>query len=344
MAPILSYLTTQLALSLPVHDSDPHIGAVASESTICSQIGVDILRAGGNAADAMVASTLCTGVIGMYHSGIGGGGFMIVRDSHGNYEDIDFRETAPAAAFEDMYKGNVRGSITSGLASGVPGEVRGLQYLHENYGALPWRTVVMPAVHVAREGFEVTDDLVRYMAASSSRDDFLVTDPNWALDFAPHGKILARGERITRKRYANTLETIANDGPDAFYTGPIAKGMIRTLQAANGTMTMDDLKNYAVALRKPATLKYRGYKLSSCSAPAGGIVALAVMNIVSGYKDFGHPEMLNISTHRLNEAMRFGYGMVSLFLNLFLKLYLIYISESRNRRSIICQGNPENGR
>jgi gamma-glutamyltranspeptidase/glutathione hydrolase len=259
----------------------------------------------------MVATVFCVGVIGMYHSGIGGGGFMMVRGKDGSYEDIDFRETAPAAAFEDLYKDNVGGRVTSGLASGVPGEVRGLQYLHEHYGVLPWKSVVMPAVHVARDGWEVSQDLVNYMGYASSKNDFLVNDPTWAIDFAPHGKILTIGETITRKRLANTLETIANDGPDAFYKGPMAAAMIRTVQSTNGTMTMADLSNYTVASRKPATLKYRGYKLSSCSAPASGIVALTVMNIVSGYEDLGDPKALNLSTHRLDEAMRFGYGMVS---------------------------------
>jgi gamma-glutamyltranspeptidase/glutathione hydrolase len=312
MAPFLSYLTSQLALSLPSHHAEPRLGAVASESSICSQIGVDILKGGGNAADSMVATVLCVGVIGMYHSGIGGGGFMMVRSQNGTYEDIDFRETAPAAAFEDMYKGNVKGSIISGLASGVPGDLRGLEYLHKNYGVLPWKDVVMPAVRVARDGWQVTQDLVNYMGwASSPKNNFLVNNPTWAIDFAPHGKLLTLGETITRKRYADTLETIANDGPDVFYTGPIAEAMIRTIQSTNGTMTMDDVRNYVVTVRKPATINYRGYKLTGCSAPASGVVALTVMNIVSGYKDFGDPKALNLSTHRLDEAMRFGYGMVS---------------------------------
>lgn len=88
----------------------------------------------GNAADAMVGTNLCVGVIGMYHSGIGGGGFMLVRDQHGRYESIDYRETAPAAAFQDMYKDNVNASIYGGLAAGIPGELRGLEYLHNKYG------------------------------------------------------------------------------------------------------------------------------------------------------------------------------------------------------------------
>ena len=312
MAPLLSYLTSQLALASPFYHHAPQLGAVASESDICSQIGVDTLKAGGNAADALVSTTLCVGVVGMYHSGIGGGGFMIVRAPNGTYENIDFRETAPAAGDENMYQGNVDGSIYGGLASGVPGELKGLQYLHENYGVLPWKEVVAPAVKVAREGWIVNEDLVKYMdsATTGNKDgNFLVDDPNWALDFAPSGERLKLNETITRKRYADTLETIGEKGPDVFYEGPMANTTIQALQKENGTMTLDDLRNYTVALRTPSTIDYRGYKLSSCSAPASGVVALAVLNIVSGYADMGDPAALNISTHRLDEAMRFGYGM-----------------------------------
>ncbi|KAF2015877.1 gamma-glutamyltranspeptidase-like protein [Aaosphaeria arxii CBS 175.79] len=324
MAPsVYSYLTglltLQTALGNPVGTHYPTIpegklGAVASESDVCSHIGTSLLQQGGNAADAMVGTVACVGVIGMYHSGIGGGGFMVVRGTNGSYEFIDFRETAPAAAFEDMYKNNTDASIEGGLASGIPGEVRGLQYLHENYGKLPWATVLEPAVKVAREGWTVNEDLIKYInsaissAGENSTSNFLVNDPEWALDFAPHGKLVKLNETITRKRYADTLETIAQDGPDAFYEGPIAEATIKALQAANGTMTLEDLKNYTVALRKPSTITYRDYKLTSCSAPSGGGVALSVLKIMEGYSGVGDPENVNLTTHRLDEAMRFAYG------------------------------------
>lgn len=109
-------LLAQSALAKPCHSKDPKLGAVASESSVCSEIGIDILKKGGNAADALVATQFCIGVIGMYHSGIGGGGFMLVRSSNGEYEFIDFRETAPAAAFEDMYNNNTAASLYGGLA------------------------------------------------------------------------------------------------------------------------------------------------------------------------------------------------------------------------------------
>ncbi|KAL7620136.1 hypothetical protein AAE478_009129 [Parahypoxylon ruwenzoriense] len=293
------------------HGREPRLGAVASESAVCSGIGTDLLKAGGNAADALVGTVFCVGVIGMYHSGIGGGGFMIVRGSEGKYEFIDFRETAPAAAFEDMYENNTGASLYGGLASGVPGELRGLEYLHKNYGKLPWVDVLAPAIKVARYGFEVTEDLVRYMDSVTPSGNFLTDDPAWAIDFAPKGYRVKLGETITRKRYADTLEVIATEGPDAFYTGAIAGATIAALSKANGTMTLDDLKNYTVAIRKPSEIKYRDYKLTSCSAPSGGVVALSALKIVDGYEGFGDPAAINLTTHRLDEAIRFAYGQRS---------------------------------
>ncbi|CAJ2499823.1 Uu.00g026760.m01.CDS01 [Anthostomella pinea] len=303
----------QSTLASPYHHANgttvPKLGAVASESAVCSKIGTDLLQAGGNAADALVGTVFCIGVIGMYHSGLGGGGFMLVRGSDGQYEFIDFRETAPAAAFEDMYNNDTDLSLYGGLASGVPGEVRGLEHLHKNYGSLPWADVMAPAIKVARYGFKVTEDLVRYMDSTS--DDFLTDDPTWALDFAPHGYRVKLGETITRKRYADTLEVIATEGPDAFYTGAIANATIAALTKAGGTMTLEDLKNYTVAIRKPSEIEYRGYKLTACSAPSGGEVVLSALNIVNGYSGFDDPAAVNLTTHRLDEAMRFAYGQRS---------------------------------
>ncbi|KAJ5951968.1 DNA glycosylase [Penicillium vulpinum] len=303
------------------------LGAVASESSICSRHGSDILKKGGNAADALVATEFCIGVVGMYHSGIGGGGFMLVRSADGDYEFIDFRETAPAAAFEDMYKNNENASILGGLArsdkytqnnggqaniytSGVPGEVRGLEYIHKKYGSLPWSTVIQPAIRTARDGFPVTEDLVRYMASAvGSGEDFLSKNPTWAIDFAPNGTRLGLGDTITRRRYADTLEAIAERGPDALYSGPIAETMINALQRENGTMTLEDLKNYTVAIRDIAQIDYRGYKITSTSAPSSGIIAMSILKILGTYKDlFSTEASVNLSTHRLDEAMRFGYG------------------------------------
>ncbi|TPX11853.1 uncharacterized protein E0L32_007351 [Thyridium curvatum] len=283
-------------------------GAVASESDICSRIGIDLIEHGGNAADAMVGTTLCVGVIGMYHSGIGGGGLMLVRDKDGKYESIDYRESAPAAAHRDMYRGNVNGSVFGGLAVGVPGELRGLQYLHDKYGALPWRAVVKPAVRVARNGFNVTEDLVRYMQfAQEYAGNFLVDDPIWAEDFAPNGKLVELGDVITRKRYADTLEKIGREGADAFYKGEIAESMIKLIQETNGTMTMDDLRNYRAVSRRALSVDFRGYKIFATGAPASGAVTLATLKTMEQYAIEDGLDT-NLTTHRFVEAMRFAYG------------------------------------
>lgn len=198
-----------------------------------------------------------------------------------------------------------------GATSGVPGELRGLEYLHKRYGALPWKRVVAPAVNVARKGFVVTQDLVNYMtAATSLSGDFLSYNPEWAMDFAPNGARVQLGDIMTRKRYADTLETIGELGADAFYNGEIAEATIRALQNANGTMTMEDLRTYKVALRPPLQVKYRDYTITSCSAPSSGVVVLSTFNTISGY-NMGKTADINLATHRLDEAIRFGYGQVS---------------------------------
>lgn len=198
--------------------------------------------------------------------------------------------------------------------SGVPGEVRGLEYLHKQYASLPWSTLLEPAIQTAHDGFPVTEDLVRYMESSvGDGEDYLSQNPTWAIDFAPNGTRLGLGDTITRRRYADALREIAKRGPEAFYSGPIAETMINALQNENGTMTLDDLSNYTVAIRDISQIDYRGYKVTSTSAPSSGIVAMSILKILATYKDFFTTEKtVNLSTHRLDEAMRFGYGQVCL--------------------------------
>ncbi|RSL90620.1 hypothetical protein CEP51_000661 [Fusarium floridanum] len=282
-------------------------GAVASEARECSYIGRDLLARGGNAVDAMVGTTFCVGVIGMYHSGIGGGGFMLVRDEKGNYEAIDFRESAPAAAHENMYQGNVEGSIHGGLSVGVPGEVRGLEYAHKKYGKLPWKTVMQGAIKVANDGFRVNGDMNKFVSKSSAgKYNFLVEDPSWAEDFTRDGQLLREGDTITRPRYARTLQAIADHGSEAFYTGPIAESMIKTIQESNGTMTLEDLANYKVISRKVLHTEYKGYDVYGISSPAGGAVSLNILNTMDGYEDQSQDG--NLTLHRYIEAMKFAYG------------------------------------
>ena len=191
--------------------------------------------------------------------------------------------------------------------SGVPGELRGLEYLHKHYGKLPWKELVMPAVKVARNGFEVTEDLVSHMNSTDPDNKFLYTEPTWAIDFAPNGTLVGVGDRMTRKRYADTLETIACHGVNAFYSGPIANATIQALKNAGGTMTLQDLKNYTVVIREPLKINYRGYTLHSVPVPGSGVVVLSALKTIEGY-DKVTPANYNLTVHRLDEALRFGYG------------------------------------
>lgn len=253
---------------------------------------------------------------------------MLVRNSTGSYEFIDFRyatpnhtfqhyvltypsESMPAAGNETMYSQNISLSLYGGLAVGVPGELRGLEHLHTKYGRLPWSTLIQPAINLARNGFVVSQDLVNYMKSAITGNpagNFLVNDISWAIDFAPNGTLVGLGDMMTRKRYADTLEAIANKGPNVFYQGAIANATIRAIKNSGGIMTQQDLTNYTILSRKPSQITYRDFKITSGSAPSGGEVALAVMKYIEGYSDIGNASALNISTHRIDEAMRFAYG------------------------------------
>ncbi|KAF2670001.1 gamma-glutamyltranspeptidase 1 precursor [Microthyrium microscopicum] len=279
-------------------------GAVASENKLCSQIGIDLMKAGGNAVDAAIGTQLCTGTVAMYHSGIGGGGFALVRGSNGSYEMVDFREIAPAAAYQDMYDGNYNGSLIGGLAVGVPGELRGFEYMSNKYGNLEWRDLFTPSIKLAKDGFIIDQDLYSRMQGAT----FLQTDPAWAADFAPNGTLLGLGDTLKRTRFADTLETIALEGADAFYAGSIAETTVAATQAHNGTMVVEDLNDYKVKIRPTIEITYRGFKVTSCTAPSSGPVVLSAMKLIEGYSDIGEPSLKNLSTHRADEALKFAYG------------------------------------
>ena len=138
--------------------------------------------------------------------------------------------------------------------------------------------------------------------------DFLRKEPTWAEDFAPNGTRVGIGDVMTRKRYAHTLEAIAAGGPEAFYKGSLAEATVRALRESNGSMTTADLARYDIVSKKPVNIEYKGFALYGCGAPASGAVALSVLKILEGYEDFGQTHTTNLSTHRLDEALRFGYG------------------------------------
>lgn len=164
-----------------------------------------------------------------------------------------------------------------------------------------------PAIKLARYGFPVSKDLVTYMDLTTP-NTFFTDEEEWAIDFAPEGYRVRYGEIMTRKRYADALETIANRGPKAFYTGPIAEATIQALKGRNGSMEMEDLEDYSIVRRNPVKIQYRNHSLTSINAPSSGVVALSALNILGGCPNFEEPRKSNLSTRRMIEAIKWGYG------------------------------------
>ncbi|GFF58776.1 gamma-glutamyltranspeptidase 1 [Aspergillus udagawae] len=249
--------------------------------------------------------------------GIGGGGFMTIREPKPGtegfmYSTIDFRETAPAGAHRDMYKFNRGAAQIGGLASGVPGELKGLQYLKEKYGSdrLTWSQLVQPAIKKAEEGWEVSKDLEIYMnRAVGNGKDFLLEFP-WNETFAKEGKRVKEGDLVKRKKYAETLQTIAMDGVEEFYKGKIGKSITKAVQSDDGIMTEYDLRNYVIVQREPLIDRYHDHTIVSPMAPSSGVIAQKVLKVLNLYGDlFKNLTNVHRDTHRMIEAMRFGYAM-----------------------------------
>ncbi len=171
-----------------------------------------------------------------------------------------------------------------------------------------------PAIKLASNGFPVTSDLLRYIgyALEETGEDFLYTDPAWSVDFAPNGRRLGLEDMMTRKRYAAALEEIALHGPGAFYSGHLGRQFVKAAGCAGGIMTMDDLQGYKVVVRNSSEIDYRGYRVITTTAPSSGIVIANILKVLNTYHDGLFTEKnMNLSTHRLDEAMRFAYGLVS---------------------------------
>ncbi|TFK89119.1 gamma-glutamyltranspeptidase [Polyporus arcularius HHB13444] len=285
-------------------------GAVASENELCSQIGVNTMKAGGNAVDAAVSTTLCIGVVNMFSSGIGGGGFMTVRlpptAANGTSEvfTIDFRETAPALSNKTMYLGNPDLSRWGGLAVGVPGELRGLEEAHRRWGTLPWKDLVKPAAELAK-GWTVQRELEHRIEMFSP---LMLNVPDWRAVFAPDGQLLKEGQVIRRTNLSRTLEIIAREGPDAFYKGPIADAIVDKVKATGGILSHEDLENYQAIVRPALQGSYRGRKIYTPHAPTSGPVLLHMLNLMEHYPDLVHDGRTLLNVHRFIEAMNTRIG------------------------------------
>lgn len=277
-------------------------GAVAAELEECSQVGVKILKKGGNAMDAGIAAALCIGTLNAFSSGIGGGGFLIYRPADTSIAPkvINFRETAPAAASQDMYGSNETLAQRGGLSVGVPGELRGYGVAHRMFGKLPWRKLVMPSVKLARNGIKTPVEVATRLRTWQAE---LQRDKSWRDVYAPGGDWLTVNETMKRTRYADTLETIAHEGPEAFYRGNIAKAIVDHVQRHGGILTMEDLRDYNVSIEEPLRSTYRDeYEILTCDAPSSGAVLIEALNILEHFDAAAGFTALGV--HRAVEAMK----------------------------------------
>ena len=282
---------------------------VVSGNEIASQVGRDILRAGGNAVDAAVAVGFALTVVHPEAGNIGGGGFMVIRLKDGGVFTLDYREVAPAAATRNMYM-DLRGnptqlSIVGHLAAGVPGSVAGLAEAHRRFGKLPWRDVVQPAVALAENGFVV--DSFRYRSIEGSRE-LLYLFPASRRKFLPDsGHAPQPGTTWRQPDLARTLAAIRDQGRDGFYKGPVSDLIVKEMDLGGGLISHADLENYKALWRDPVRVTYRGYTVYSMPpASSGGVTMGEILNIMEGWPKlpaFGTGELL----HRETEAMRHAF-------------------------------------
>ena len=285
-------------------------GLVITQSDIASQIGFEVIRSGGNAVDAAVATAFAMAVTHPTAGNIGGGGFLVYRSASGESTAFDFREMAPAASHPEMWL--VNGKYDSDLhhnshrAVGVPGTVAGLHLAWKTYGSKPWTELVAPSVKLAREGFEVSDGLARSLARMI---DQFKKYPASLAQFSKNGTPYQPGEILKQADLARTLQRIADQGPAGFYEGETAALIEKEMRANNGLITREDLKNYQAKQRAPIKGTYRGYEIIGMPPPSsGGISVQLMLNILEGYDLKSHGAGSAQALHLMAESMRRAFA------------------------------------
>jgi len=288
-------------------------GMVASVDAMATQVGVEILRQGGNAVDAAVAVGFALAVTHPQAGNLGGGGFMLLRTASGRATAIDFREMAPGHASRDMFldkQGNADSklSLTSHLASGTPGTVAGLALAAKKYGTLPLSTLLAPAIRLARDGIPVNDALADDLKTYGK--EVLITHPNSkAIFYKPDGTPWQKGDRLVQKNLAHSLQLIARQGPDAFYKGEIADEIAGEMAQHGGLINKADLAAYRAVERTPVSGTYRGYEVFSMPPPSsGGIHIVQILNILENFDlakmGFGSADAMQV----MAEAEKYAYA------------------------------------
>jgi gamma-glutamyltranspeptidase/glutathione hydrolase len=287
-------------------------GMVVTTSAPASDAGASILRKGGNAVDAAVATAFALAVTHPSAGNIGGGGFMVIRPAKGAPITVDYRERAPLKSTPTMYldsAGKIARQLTATgyLAPGVPGTVRGLALAHKRFGKLPWKTVVTPAVDLAEKGFVLSDGLAhslnREVSGSMARYPASV-----AAYGKPGGGEWKGGDTIVLRDLGRTLRAIATQGPNAFYTGWIADSVAASMARNGGLITKRDLAQYQAKIRTPMRGRYRGYDLIGMPPPSsGGVAMIEMLNILESVDLAKLGALSPQALHYEIEAMRRAY-------------------------------------
>ena len=309
---IISSQTAIATITSPIRSKR---GMVVSSHPFATDAGVAMLRQGGNAIDAAVATTFAISVVEPFSAGIGGGGFLLMRSGKsGEIKALDFRERAPLKATPDMYldaEGNVipHASVTGYLAVATPGTVAGLYEVHRRYGKLPWAEVVKPAITLAKDGFILRRPLsARYLTVNDTRRQKMLNNPGMREIFTRDGEFYQPGERLVQRDLAQTLTTIARN-PQSFYTGNIARAIAADMAKNGGLITLADLKAYKPIWRTPVCGNFRQARICSMPPPSsGGVHLLQMLNIIgeTDLKSLGwhHPD----AVHLMAEAMKIAYA------------------------------------
>lgn len=287
-------------------------GMVVSDNILASQVGVDILKKGGNAVDAAIATAFALEVTHPEAGNIGGGGFMVFMKANSEVTTFDFREKAPLAASPTMFLGPdgkiKNNSNHEGLLSvGVPGTVAGLFLAHEKYGKLPWKELVQPSVDLAKKGFTMTFGLYEAALYQTNKDPG--HDIMLKYFVGKNGKVIEPGETWTQPALAKTLEAIRDHGRDGFYKGEVAAEIERYMKANGGIITKEDLIKYEAVEREPLKGTYKGYEIYSMPPPSSGGVALIEMMNLLEQAGIDTVEFNSTSyVHLVAEAMRRGFA------------------------------------
>jgi len=290
-------------------------GLVASTNQLASQVGVDVMKRGGNAVDAAIAVAFALAVTHPSAGNLGGGGFMMIRLKNGKTTAIDYREMAPAAATRNIYldkDGNLiqgeGGSLVGYRAAGVPGTVRGMELALRKYGSgkLSWAQLVEPARRLAANGFVVTNSLARSLRGNN---DYLSQYPETKRIYLKNGEFYNEGEIFRQPDLAATFTRLQRSGPNEFYLGQTARLIVDDVKRHNGLITLADMRGYLAKERVPLRGTYRGYEVISMPPPSsGGAVLIQMLNILEGFELKNTDAASSERYHLMTEAMRRAFA------------------------------------